>query len=690
MGEEIAVIGLSCRFPHSPTPKKFWDNLFHGKELITYFSDEELLLEGGDPSLFRLPTYVKAKGMLENIDRFDAAFFGYSGREAACMDPQQRIMLECAWEALEVAGYPPELCEGQIGVFASCSLSTYFCFNLFPHLIHSPLQQDEMLMIMGTEKDFLPTRISYKLNLKGPSKCIQTACSSSLVAVHDACQSLLNHESDLALAGGISITCPQKNGYLYTKEGINSPDGHCRAFDSHAAGTLIGNGGGLVLLKRFDEAVADGDTIRAIIKGSAVNNDGGRKVGYTAPSIEGQAQVILSAQLAADVHPETITYIEAHGTGTILGDPVEVAALTKAFWHQTQSKQYCRLGSVKTNIGHLDAAAGIAGLIKTILSLENQQIPASLNFENPNPAIAFAETPFYVNSHLSPWLKQKNQPLRAGVSSFGIGGTNAHLILEEAPPQGRSPSKYRFFLLPFSAKNDIALRNILTNFLAALPVPFPLADIAFTLQVGRTHFEKRICFVAQSIEEAALLINDFLTKNDSSLKLEPISRLQTTPESQLWIEIGKKWLMGENEPWKKAHEGEKRCRIPLPTYPFLKERHWINPRPLFASVQSNPERDHSSEFNSVEEILINIWKNSLKVETLGIDEDFFALGGDSLIALEIIDQIRKKLDVEISLRDIFENRTIRKLGAVVEQEIVQKVSRLTEEEAEALLEKLNG
>lgn len=420
--EAIAVIGFSGSFPQSSSVQEFWGHLCAGNELISFLEADQLLQEGLDPDVVNHPNYIKAKAVLPDADCFDASFFGYSAREAAYIDPQQRVMLECAWSALEHSGYDPEQYKGLIGVFASCSFSSYFCLNLLPHLNGSGnLMQDEMLMVMGTEKDFLPTRISYKLNLTGPSKCIQTACSSSLVAVHDACQSLLNYDCDIALAGGVSITSPLRHGYFYTKEGINSPDGHCRAFDHRAAGTVMGNGAGIVVLKRFDEAVADRDTVYAVIRGSAINNDGAQKIGYTAPSIEGQSKVIIAAQMAAGVKAEDITYVEAHGTGTVLGDPIEISALTRAFRKQTNAKQYCKLGSVKTNIGHLDAAAGIAGLMKTILISQHRLIPPSLHFEKPNKSIPFTETPFIVNDRLVPWTGNQGVYL-AGVSSFWYWG----------------------------------------------------------------------------------------------------------------------------------------------------------------------------------------------------------------------------------------------------------------------------
>jgi len=489
---EVAVVGFAGRFPGARNADEFWQNLRDGVESISFFTPEELLASGVEPDQFRAPEYVSAKAILENVELFDAAFFDYSPREAEMLDPQHRIMLECAVEAFEHAGYDPERFKGRIGVYAGLSAGSYLDVNLSSHeeLIErvGAYQVD-----IGNHGEFVPTTISFKLNLKGPSINIQTACSTSLVAVHVACQSLLNGECDMALAGGGSITFPHKEGYFYQEEGILSPDGHCRAFDAEARGTVGGEGAGVVVLKRMLDALADGDTIHAVIKGSAVNNDGSLKIGYTAPSVNGQAEVIADALAMAGVSAESINYIEAHGTGTALGDPVEVAALTQAFHIDTQLKNFCALGSVKTNIGHLDAGAGIAGLIKTILALKHAQLPPNLHYERPNPKIDFPASPFFINDKLVEW-KRGETPRRAGVSSFGIGGTNAHVVVEEAPPQESSTMATRpLHLLLLSAKTGSALDAATAN-LAEFLKPnenVNLADVAYTLQVGRGSFGHR-------------------------------------------------------------------------------------------------------------------------------------------------------------------------------------------------------
>jgi amino acid adenylation domain-containing protein len=502
--ESVAIIGLAGRFPAAKNPDEFWRNLRDGVESVSFFKDDELqssLLDGPPPK--GDPNFVKARAVLENSDFFDAAFFNINPREAEIMDPQHRVFLESAWEALENAGYSRDSYGGLIGVFAGASMNTYLFSNLLAHRELTALVGGFQIML-ANDKDYLPTRVSYKLNLRGPSLNVQTACSTSLVAVCLACQNLLNYQCDMALAGGVSITFPQKRGLLYQEGGIISPDGHCRSFDASAAGTVSGDGVGIVVLKRLSEALADGDNVRAVIKGCAINNDGSQKIGYTAPGVDGQAEVIAMAQANAGVEPETISYIEAHGTGTPLGDPIEIAALTKAFRAGTAAKGFCAIGSVKSNVGHLDAAAGVAGLIKTVLALQHQQLPPSLHFQRPNPKIDFADSPFQVNDKLRGW-KSGRTPRRAGVSSFGIGGTNAHVVLEEAPPSEPSGGSRSLQLLTLSAKTDSALGTATANLaehLTAHP-EVSLADVAFTLQTGRKPFNCRRAAVCRNVADAA-------------------------------------------------------------------------------------------------------------------------------------------------------------------------------------------
>ena len=503
--EAIAIIGMSGRFPGAKNVSEFWENLRDGVESISFFSREELEAAGRDPALVNNPDFVKAGSVLDEIELFDASFFGFNPREAEVIDPQQRLFMECAWQALEDAGYDPERFDGSIGVYAGAAMGSYL-FNLISNRELIRIVGAFQVMI-GNDKDHLTTHVSYKLNLKGPSVVVQTACSTSLVAVCMACQSLLDHQCDMALAGGVSIKIPQKTGYLYQEGMIVSPDGHCRPFDAKAKGTVGGDGLGIVVLKRLADAIADRDNILAIIKGSAINNDGALKVGYTAPSVEGQAEVIAMAQAMAEVDPETITYVEAHGTATLLGDPIEVAALTQAFRAGTQKTNFCGIGSVKSNVGHLNTAAGVAGLIKTVLMLKHRMLPPSLHFKQPNPGIDFGNSPFYVNTKLGAWQPGAT-PRRAGVSSFGIGGTNAHAILEEAP-EAASPDPSRpAQLLLLSAKTSTALETLTANLVEHLKrnPDSNFADLAYTCQVGRRAFGHRRMVVCQNGETAVSLL----------------------------------------------------------------------------------------------------------------------------------------------------------------------------------------
>jgi acyl transferase domain-containing protein/acyl carrier protein len=501
--EAIAVVGMSGRFPGARGVEELWENLRGGVESVTFFSDEELLAEGIDASALKHPSYVKAKPLLEGMELFDAAFFGFNPREAELMDPQHRVFLESSWAALEDAGYDPDAYRGRIGVFAGASLSTYV-FNALASLREEREQLGALQQLgIGNGLGTFTTRVSYKLNLKGPSVGVQTACSTSLAAVHLACQSLLSYQSDMALAGGVSIIVPRREGYFYVEGGIFSPDGHCRAFDADARGTIVGDGVGVVVLKRLEDALADGDTVHAVIRGSAMNNDGSAKVGFTAPSVEGQVEVVAEAHAVAGVDAASITYVEAHGTGTRMGDPMEVSALTRAFRVSTDAKGFCALGSIKTNIGHLDTAAGVAGLIKTVLALKHRQLPPTLHFLRPNPEIDFENSPFFVNTTLAEW-ETNGTPRRAGVSSFGFGGTNVHVVAEEAPPAAETSASRPYQLLCLSAKTEAALDAATQNLAAHLGrhPELDLADAAYTLQVGRKSFGERQVLVCRDREDA--------------------------------------------------------------------------------------------------------------------------------------------------------------------------------------------
>jgi amino acid adenylation domain-containing protein/non-ribosomal peptide synthase protein (TIGR01720 family) len=514
-GLEIAIVGMAGRFPGAPDLARYWANLAAGVESIERFGDEELRAAGVSGELLADPAYVRAAGVIPGIELFDSALFGFTPREAEILDPQHRLLLECAWEALEDAGCDPRTYRRLIGVYAGSKYSPYYlnvCTD--PEVIAAV---GHFQALLANDKDYLATRVAYELDLIGPAVTVQTACSTSLVAVHLACQGLLGGECDMALAGGVSIGLPQRTGYLWIEGGILSPDGHCRAFDAEARGTVNGHGLGLVVLKRLGDALADGDRIYAVIKGSAVNNDGAGKVGYTAPSPSGQERVIRAAQDLAEVEPDTIGYVEAHGTGTALGDPVEIAALTRAFRARTSRRGFCALGSVKTNIGHLDTAAGVAGLIKAALALHYKTIPPSLHCAAPNPDLRLEESPFYVATRAADW-PEGDAPRRAGVSSFGIGGTNVHVVLEEAPAPASAGPARPWQLLVLSAATSGAL-EVATDRLAArlagsgAPDVADVADIAdiadaaFTLQVGRRRLAWRRTLVCRDRAEAAALLS---------------------------------------------------------------------------------------------------------------------------------------------------------------------------------------
>lgn len=501
-GTALAIVGMAGRFPGASTLEQFWQNIAGKVCSINFYSQEELLAAGIKPEDIQQPNYVRAGVVLENIDRFDASFFGFTPREAEIMDPQYRLFLECSWEALEVAGYDIEQFDGLVGVFAGSGYKNYLLHHVMPNQSVTNMMSEFQLSLFH-EHDVLATQIAYRLNLKGPALTVQTFCSTSLAAVHLAAQSLLTYDCDIALAGGVALNALQLKGYFYDEGTVVSPNGHCHPFDARAHGSVMSNAVAVVALKRLQDALVDGDHIHAILRGSAMNNDGSRRVNYTAPGVDGQAAVIANAMSNAGVHPETIAYIEANGTGTRLGDAIELAAMEKAFASKTRKRQFCAIGSLKPNIGHVDRASGVAGLIKTALALSHRQLPPHLNYAEPNPDVNLEAGPFYINEQLLPWPKQQG-PRRAGVSSFGLGGTNVHAILEEAPEQEPPSFGRPWQLLPLSAKTEWSLRQASAN-LAEYLRTYPeqsLADIAYTLQVGRSAFNYRQFVVARSPEEA--------------------------------------------------------------------------------------------------------------------------------------------------------------------------------------------
>lgn len=504
---DVAIVGMAAHLPGAPDVRAYWRNLAAGVESMRDLSEEELAAAGVSPALYQRSNYVRRTVELEGMEHFDAGFFGFSPKDAAITDPQHRHFLEVCWEALEDAGHDPARFGRPIAVFAGSGMTAYMSFNL---LTNRELVDEVGLFLLrhtGNDKDFLATRVSYELDLTGPSVNVQTACSTSLVAVHLAVQSLLSGECDMALAGGVTILLPHRRGYLYHENEILSPDGRCRPFDEASKGTVFGSGAGVVVLRRLADALAEGDHVYAVIKGSAINNDGAGKVGYLAPSVDGQARCVAEALSVAGVDPDGIDYVEAHGTATPVGDPIEVAALTQAFRGGTQRSGYCGIGSVKSNIGHLDTAAGVASLIKVALALEREALPPSLHFRAPNPAIDFAHSPFFVNASLRPWARGA-RPRRATVNSLGVGGTNAHAVIEEAPPRRQAPARRPVQLLCLSARSPAALdaaSRRLAEHLAEHPA-LELADVAWTLQTGRRAFAHRRSFAARDAREARALL----------------------------------------------------------------------------------------------------------------------------------------------------------------------------------------
>lgn len=510
---DLAIVGLACRFPGARTPDEFWENLAAGRESIVALSDDELRAAGVADAAIDGPEYVKVHAPIPDLKAFDAGFFGFSPREAAILDPQHRHFLEVAWEAFENAGHRPRGFPGAIGVFAGAGHHHYFS----GHLLTRPELLREvgffLLRHTGNDKDFLATRLSYLLDLRGPSIGVQTACSTSLVAVHLAAQSLLNGECDMALAGGVTIELPEGRGYEYAEGEILSPDGHCRPFDAQSRGTVFGSGCGVVLLRRLADAVADGDTIHAVVKSTAINNDGAQKVGYLAPSVEGQTQVTVEALALAGIEPDSVSYIETHGTGTPVGDPIEIAALAQAYGDGAR----IAIGSVKSNIGHLDTAAGVASLIKVIQSLKHAELAPTLHFTEDNPACDFPSTPFRVQAERAPWVS--SGPRRAGIGSLGVGGTNAHVILEEAPRPAAPEPGVAPHLLTLSAKTPAALERVAERMAAHLEraadsAPLSesaMADTAWTLQVGREEMKHRFALAAVDAADAAARLRDTST-----------------------------------------------------------------------------------------------------------------------------------------------------------------------------------
>ncbi len=555
--DAIAIVGLAGRFPGADDVDALWANLCAGVEGIERLSDDTLRAAGVSDAELTNPKLVKAAGTIRDFDAFDAGFFGLNPREAEVLDPQHRVFFESAWSALESAGVDPTRFPGSIGVFAGTGLNTYLLYNLAanPAAVASV---GVFSAAIASDKDALTQRLAYLLNLRGPAVTVQSACSTSLVAVQLACQSLQAYQCDLALAGGVTVKTPQRAGYLYTEGGVSSPDGHCRSFDAAARGTVPASGCGVVALRRLEDALADGDAILAVIRGAATNNDGAAKVGFTAPGVDGQAEVIALAQAAAQVEPDSIGLVEAHGTATPLGDPIEVAALTRVFRTQTNMRGYCALGSVKSNLGHLDAAAGVTGLIKAALAVAHGVVPPTLHFTTPNPEAKLPESPFFVNTTLQSWPAIAG-PRRAVVSSFGIGGTNAHVVIEQAPSRAPTPSASGAVWLPLSARSDAALAEAcarLATWLESNPTA-NLSDVARTLQRGRRGFARRRVVRAATLGEAVAALR---AGGDAPDLPAAVAAWRQSAETA--------WPEGLLTPGR---------TVRLPTYAFERTRYWIDP-----------------------------------------------------------------------------------------------------------------
>ncbi len=722
----IAIIGMAGRFPGARDLDAFWRNLRDGVESVRFLSREEMAAAGVAGAAAADPAWVPAVAMPDGIDELDAPFFGISHREAEILDPQHRLFLEACWAALEDAGHAPGTGDEVVSVYGGATTSTYLLFNLArnPHVLATV---DPLQLIVGNAVDSLTTRVSYKLDLKGASQAVQCACSSSLVAVHLACQALLDQECDMALAGGVSINVGQRGGYRFQQDSILSPDGHCRAFDAAASGTIFGGGVGVVVLKRLTDALADRDPVRAVILGSAVNNDGAAKVGYTAPSVEGQAAVITEALAVAGVEPESLSYLEAHGTGTALGDPIEVQALTRVFGARRGA---CAMGTVKSNIGHLDIAAGVAGLIKTVLALEHRQIPPSLHFERPNPRIDIANSPVSVNRSLMEWTGP--EPRRAGVSSFGFGGTNAHLVLEEAPALPAARSSRPWQLVVLSAKTEDALAAA-TRDLARFFRDHPetdLRDAAYTLLAGRQAFRCRRIAVCRDAADAAACL-ERLDPSRVLTAVEPeepsgrpaleevsLPHPQETGADEDLLAAGRLWLAGRRLDAARLLAGQEPRRIPLPTYPFARHRYWIEPgEPMAAALPEGPAvavpsrsvpaqtlhprpalaTAYMAPRGELEERVAGLWREVLGLADLGVYDSFLELGGDSLQATRLMARLREEFSVDLPMDQLFHEPTVAavaagvleaRAGLVGEDDIARllaEIGSLSEEELEGKL-----
>lgn len=642
---DIAIIGFAGKFPGAKTIDDYWNNLVNKVDSVIEFETNNI----------HDSNYIPAKGYLEDADLFDAEFFRFSPHEAKILDPQYRIFIETVWEALENAACNPDTYPGKIGIFAgSSNINSYYQSNLQQDLNSSSLLSNNFMVMLNNAKDFLANIIAYKLNLDGPAISIQTACSTSLVAVCVACQNLLSHDCDVAIAGGTCVTTPLKAGYTFQTGMMLSPTGKCRTFDATADGITLGNGCGAVILKRLEDAKCDGDTIHAVINGYATRHDGSEKIGFTAPSIKGQAATINDALAKAKIAPNDISYIETHGTGTILGDLIEIEALNKVY---KNCKRQIALGSVKTNIGHLDAASGIAGLIKTILALKKQTLPANLHFNSPSPRVNFSETPFYVNTETRAWQTEKNRRY-AGVSSFGMGGTNAHIILcEYENSRTTKANKHHFStVILLSARTQLALSHSKKRLAVHLKKnPYlTLTDIAHTLAIGRKAFNIREAIICSSLDD---LIKALTSDNHSLAKANDKQKI-----------LINNWLKNKTIDLAEFSQGHK---IPLPSYPFQRKRFWIDrdtlklPKYKAVATDSLVKTKRLKNKENIENTIKEIFEKHLFQKPISKKNSFAALGGDSFSALLIMHDINKKLKFKVPVAILENSLSIESLSEII-------------------------
>ncbi len=648
MSNDIAIVGMAGCFPEASNIAEYWSNVKKGRCSISDFSNDELAGLGVPENLLKNKLYIKAKGWLKNADCFDAGFFNFSQHDAQLLDPQYRLLLSVVWQAFENSAYIPSTYPGKVGIFVgSSNIDSYSTTRNLLNYDESILTANNFSVMLHNAKDFLATLIAYKLNLRGPAINIQTACSTSLVAVHTGCQSLLSGDSDLVVAGATCVSTPLKSGYLFQEGLMLSPTGKCSTFDERANGIVVGNASAAIILKRYTDAVRDCDHIHAIIKGSAVNCDGNNRIGFTAPAVTGQTQVIEQALNNAQLSPTEISYIETHGTGTILGDLIEIESLKSVFKSKNVKARKVVLGTSKPNIGHTDVVSGVAGLIKTVEALKEKVLPPAIHFTNASKQLNLDQTNFEVNTKLKSWMPK--QAVRyAGVSSFGMGGTNAHVILQEAPKANDVSippiSSLNYLLL--SAKSVTSLNNMIQELAEFLITrqDMKLSEIAYSLQVGRQSFQHRVAFECESVADAIA-------------QCENPSKLENSFSSG----VVQDWLGGKEIDWKDLYKDLMIQRVPLPGYHFEKVKYWACHEalqfPKFKSVstsESSTKRQKKINVAKIKIIVQGVFEEFLSLENPNIEDSFEVLGGDSLTALLITHELNKLLNLKLPF-SIFDN-----------------------------------